>query len=144
MAIVKLEPGEKVVLWHPPRWVFYGLFLLIPLATIETLIMVAESPRVDDQDYAFFAVVVMFTNFILLCGLGLIVNLARITNRRIIQPRLRLWKKNQEIRLEAVENFHRQGWRIVVTGGDQSLSIFCPPFFAPRILAILEVPGQGI
>ena len=142
MAIVKLEPGEKVVLWHPPKWVFFSLFILIPLVAIETLIMMAESPQVADQDYAFYAIVVMLTQFILLCGLGLIVNLARITNRRIIQPRLRLWKKNREIRLELVENFHRQGWRIVVTGGDRSLSIFCPPFLAPRILAVLGKPGS--
>lgn len=138
MAIVKLESGEKVMLWHPPSWIFYCAFLFLFLATLTVLTWAAISPQVDDQAFVFLVIVVMSTHFILLCGLGLFVNLARITNRRIIQPRLAPWKKNREIRLQEIKEYYRRGWRVVVTGGDGSLSIFCPPIFAPRVLAALN------
>lgn len=138
MAIVKLESGEKVVLWHPPIWVFYCAFLFLFFTAMAILTWAAISPQVDDQAFVFLVIVVISTHFILLCGLGLFVNLARITDRRVIQPRLRPWKENREIRLQEIKDYHRHGWRIVVAGGDKSLSIFCPPAFAPRILAAFD------
>jgi len=143
MAEFEFEPGETETLRHAPGWV--DLLVVGVILLIEFAILAAASQEITAQpmrtDQATLAAVIVITLF---AGAGLqfailaMPPLIEITDRRIVRRRRLGWDDPETLRLDAVDEIRRKGWRLTISGGGRTLAFFCPPAFAPRIRAAID------
>jgi len=143
MADFEFEPGETETLRHAPGWFALGLFAAVLLA--EFWVVAAASAEITarpgeqaQETLALVIVAALFAGAVLQFLVLVMPPLVEITDRRILRRRRLGWDDPDTLRLDAVEEIRRQGWRLIVSGGGTSLDFFCPPPFAPRIRKAIE------
>ena len=113
-------------------FVLFLLFVAMPFVELALLIYLGQQlgfwPTI-----AIVIVTALFAGAILQFVILVMPPLVEVTDRRIVRRRRLGWEDPDTMRLDAIEDIRQQGWRLVITGGGRSLSVFCPPPFAPRL-----------
>ena len=148
MADFDLEPGETETLRHAPAWVDLIIVAVILLAEFAVLAaaseeMTAEPMRYEQATLAAAIVVTLFVGAGLQFAVLAMPPLVEVTDRRIALRRRLGWDDPEMMRLDAIETVRQEGWRLIVAGGGQRLSFFCPPLFAPRLRRAIESSSPG-
>lgn len=147
MAESTFEQDETEVLRHFPVWIDLGLVAIILLAEFTVLAHASEKmaarPMADEQVILIAAIVAsLFLGSLLQFLILIMPPMVEITDRRILLRRRLGWDDPQAIWLDAVLSLRQQGWRLVVSDGESTLSFFCPPFFTRRIQKAMNLPDQ--
>lgn len=138
MADFDLEPGETETLRHAPGWadaVVVAVILLVEFAILAAASreFEAEPMRFSQGTLAGIIVAALFVGAALQFAVLAMPPLLTVTDRRIVLRRRLGWDEPDMLRLEDITEVRREGWRLVIADGGVTLSVFCPPTFAPRM-----------
>lgn len=143
LADATFEQDETEKLRHFPIWVdlaAVAVILLVEFAVLSTASeRMAARPMADEQVILITIIVAsLFLGSLLQFLILIMPPLVEVTDRRILRRRRLGWDEPETMALDAVVSVRQQGWRLVVSDGNNSMSFFCPPLFAQRLHKIIE------
>lgn len=148
LAETAFEQDETEVLRHFPVWIDLGLVAMILVAEFSVLADASERmaarPMADEQVILIATIVAsLFLGSLLQFLILIMPPMVEVTDRRILRRRRLGWDEPETMPLHAVRSVHQQGWRLVVSDGENSMELPCPPLFAARLRKAIGFPNEA-